>query len=134
MIENIHSNKIIIKRYLTLAVLGLKNRVCRQCSDSAEVVPTLQAYFLLPVLGTFVQCTLLRDLNTAYFRKIMTYKSIFLLFTAIMSNRQKYHCYMYSEQATDNMPAVSYVITVSHLIAYATVSECTGLTSFISNL
>jgi len=27
---------------------------------------------------------------------------MFLLFTTIMSNRQKYHCYMYSEQATEN--------------------------------
>jgi len=37
----------------------------------------------------------------------MSYKSLFLSFTAIMSNRQTYHCYMYSEQATENMPAES---------------------------
>jgi len=32
---------------------------------------------------------------------------MFLLFTAIMRNRQEYSCYLYSEQATENMPAES---------------------------
>jgi len=38
--------------------------------------------------------------------KIMSYKYVSFIYSDC-GNRLKYHCYMYSEQATENMPAES---------------------------
>jgi len=84
--QNSHQNIFEASSFRT------KNCFCRQCL-CRHIFRCLSRVHLY-----------LRDLNTVYFRKIMSHKSVVLLVTAIMSNRQKYHCYIYSEQATENIP------------------------------